>query len=276
MKRAKESPNRQAKEHNLAVALPGELYEQAGQWWWRTALPGEDKAKARPLKAPGAGETAGDRAAAEKAAIEMWGQAVTQRGARQITLDCTQKVERLKAQFLDKVRQLTEIVESANAKAQAEAKARAEIEARLNAMIQAAPQEAMPAAQTQPPVAPRPGEPAAALVGEEHMECAAHADNPQASGAACPTTNDASIARQTPVLPPETICPLHPAPEPVAIEEHDLVAQTGVCECCGAPDVPVSDLLAIDSGQLLCPDCIEALHIDISRIEAKTLSNSHA
>jgi len=262
VKQAKESPSRQAKEQNLAVALPGELYERAGQWWWRTALPGEDKAKARPLKAAGAGETACDRATAEKAAIEMWGQAATQRGARQITLDCAQKVERLKAQFLDKVRQLTEIVESANAKAQAEAKARAEIEAKLNAMIQATSQKtAAPSVQ------------AASLIAAGNAACVEHTNVAQANGDARPTKSDSEIAQPTRNEVAAAACP---APEPVAIEEHDLAAQTGICECCGTPDVPVSDLQTIDSGQLLCPDCIQALHIDISRIEAKAFSSSRA
>jgi membrane protein involved in colicin uptake len=31
------------------------------------------------------------------------------------------------------------------------------------------------------------------------------------------------------------------------------------CECCGRADIPVSDLAKIDSGQLLCPDCLKAL-----------------
>jgi hypothetical protein len=244
------------KEQVLNVTLPGDLYEQAGQWWWRTALPGEDKAKARPLKAPRADETLCDRDAAERTAVEMWEQAAAQRGARQITLDCTQKVERLKAQFLDKVRQLTEIVESANAKAQAEAQARADIEARLNAMIQAA---ATPPTQAQAPVAPGPAEPTAPL------DTAEHTDSPQASGDARPTKSRV-----------ETAYTAQPVPEPLAIEDHDLTPQTGPCECCGTPNVPLSELEAIDSGQRLCPDCIAALHIDISRIEARAFSNSRA
>lgn len=31
------------------------------------------------------------------------------------------------------------------------------------------------------------------------------------------------------------------------------------CECCGKEDVPESELVRIDSGQRLCPDCLEAL-----------------
>ncbi|HSW02282.1 MAG TPA: hypothetical protein VLI39_19110 [Sedimentisphaerales bacterium] len=185
------------------VTLPGQLHQEAGQWWWRTKLPGEERERVRPLRVPGTDEIACDWDTAEKIALEMWGQAAARHGARDVTLDCEQKVERLKAQFLDKVRQLTEIVESANAQARAEAKTRVELEERLNAAIRAENQ------QTTTPI---------------------------------PRKND------------------------------DRTPQTGICECCGVLDVPVSDLEAIDSGQLLCHDCITALRTDISRTEANAFS----
>ncbi len=140
-KRPETPGDNQMKEPCLRVTLPGDLYERSGQWWWRTKLPGENKAKARLLKASETDEAVCDRNTAEKIAVGMWEQAVRENETRQITRDCTEKVERLKAQFLDKVRQFTVIVESTNAKAQAEAQARVEIEARLNAMIQAVEQK---------------------------------------------------------------------------------------------------------------------------------------
>jgi len=233
-KQAKEPVAGPAKEQVLRATLPGDLYEQAGQWWWRTKLPGEEEDRPRPLKAQ-TGQAVTDRDAAEKAAVELWGQAAARQGARQITMDCTQKVERLKAQFLDKVRQLTEIVEAANAKARTEANARAEIEARLNAMIQAAQHEpATPPRQTQTSVASR------------HSDLAA-----------------------------EIAYASRPVPKPVAPPSHNIVPQTGICECCGAMEVAVSDLEAIDSGQLLCTDCLAALHDDVSRIEGDAFAESH-
>jgi membrane protein involved in colicin uptake len=33
----------------------------------------------------------------------------------------------------------------------------------------------------------------------------------------------------------------------------------GSCECCGKKGIPVDKLVKIDSGQLLCPDCLKAL-----------------
>lgn len=35
--------------------------------------------------------------------------------------------------------------------------------------------------------------------------------------------------------------------------------RTATCECCGKDDVPENDVVRIDSGQLLCPDCVKQL-----------------
>jgi hypothetical protein len=118
------------------IALPGAFYLRADRWWWRVKLPGEDKAKARPLKLEGAKTAACDRESAEKIAVEMWEHAVQENAVRQIRLESTEKIERLKAQFLDKVRYFTELVETANAKIEAETKARAQAEARLAQLAQ--------------------------------------------------------------------------------------------------------------------------------------------
>ncbi len=248
-KREKNPEGRQMKEPCLKVTLPGDLYERSGQWWWRTKLPGENKAKTRQLKAPETGEAVCDRDTAERIAVQMWEQAVQENGTRQITRDCAEKVERLKAQFLDKVRQLTVIVESANARAQAEAQARTEIEARLNAVLQTSGQKTIPMspAQTQNQVPPQVLE--------------------QAIGWVAPSDR---LPRETPAQP------CAPVPASTVTENADPQPQTGICECCGAPEVLVSDLEAIDSGQLLCPDCIAALHTDVSRIDAKDFSASRA
>jgi transketolase len=43
---------------------------------------------------------------------------------------------------------------------------------------------------------------------------------------------------------------------------NEILAQrpsTATCECCGKEDVPESDMVRIDSGQLLCPDCLRQL-----------------
>lgn len=118
------------------ITLPGEFHQRADRWWWRVKLPGEDRARARPLKLDGAKAAVDDRETAEKIAFEMWEHAVQENAVRQIRLESTEKIERLKAQFLDKVRYFTELVETANAKIEADTKARAEAEAKLAQMAQ--------------------------------------------------------------------------------------------------------------------------------------------
>ncbi len=136
------------------IALPGEFYQRADRWWWRVKLPGEDRAKARPLKLNGAKTAAADRETAERIAFEMWEQAVRENAVRQIGLESTEKIERLKAQFLDKVRYFTELVETANAKIEAETKARAEAEAKLAQMVQTG-QPTVPKTEDKEPPAPQ-------------------------------------------------------------------------------------------------------------------------
>ncbi len=133
------------------IALPGEFYQRADRWWWRVKLPGENRAKARPVKLDGAKTTAADRETAERIAFEMWEQAVRENAVRQIKLESTEKIERLKAQFLDKVRYFTELVETANAKIEAETKARAEAEAKLAQMAQSGQPSVPKAVDSEPP-----------------------------------------------------------------------------------------------------------------------------
>ncbi len=115
----------------LRVTLPGAAYQQEGRWWWSVQLPGEGEARSRPLKAEGAKTATASRDEAERIALEMWGAAIRAQARRQTKLDSDQTLARLKAQFLDKVRHFTEVVQNATAKAEAEARARAEAEAKV-------------------------------------------------------------------------------------------------------------------------------------------------
>ncbi len=175
-------------EETLRVTLPGKAYLRGNRWWWCVKLPGQEKARSRPLKAQGAKAAVSDRKAAEAVALEIWEQAVREQAERQAKAESSQTIAKLKAQFLDKVRHFTEITESAKAKAQAEAQARAQAELKLK---QVAEQRAL---------------------------------------------------------------------------------RTGSCECCGAAGVPVTKLRRIDSGQFLCPRCLEALRADASRAFSAALA----
>jgi hypothetical protein len=237
------------------IALPGELYQRADRWWWRVKLPGEDKAKARPLKAEGAKAAAEDRVTAEKIAFEMWEHTLQENAARQIKLESTEKIERLKAQFLDKVRHFTELVETANAKIEAEAKARAEAEAKLAQMAQAADSKTEDGGLPAPQGAPQ---------AHEVESTAPPVSNPQGPIVSLP----APTAEPSPVAPSEDRGPHPPAIGNVI--PRDLAAtpplETGVCECCGATGIATACLTCIDSGQSLCPRCLTALRTDVTRI----------
>lgn len=161
------------------------------------ALPGEDKPKARPLKPEPAKAATEDRKTAEKVAFELWEEAVRETAGRRIRAEADQTIARLKAQFLQKVRDFSQVLQAAKAKAEAEAQARAEAEAKLRS------------AGSQP--AP------------------------------------ASV---------EGTCPV----------------ETVTCECCGTTGIAISNVQRIDSGQLLCPDCLTALRAEVKRIRRDATS----
>ena len=122
----------------LRVTLPGKLFQRGDRWWWSVKLPGEDKARSRPLKPKGDKAAVSDSETAEKIALEMWEQAIWEQTQKQIVAESARKVAALKAQFLDRVRHFSEVVERATARAEAEARARAEAEAELRRIAQTA------------------------------------------------------------------------------------------------------------------------------------------
>jgi hypothetical protein len=246
--------------------LPGEFYQRAGRWWWRVKLPGEDKATARSLKSPGAKAAAEDRPSAEKIAFAMWEHALQDDAARQIKLESTEKIERLKAQFLDKVRHFTELVETANAKIEMEAKARTEAETKLAQALQAAgakvqdqgqraPEAQPPAPQTAPPT------PAAEMAPPRIADCGLKKE-PADANPKCTIRTPQSTS-----FAPAVVLPL-PQPQAPAGETPPVEIPTGVCDCCGATGIALSCLTPIDSGQSLCPRCLTALRADITRLDS--------
>jgi hypothetical protein len=261
------------------ASLPGEFCQRAGRWWWRVKLPGEGKAKARPLKLQGAKAAVEDRPSAEKIAFEMWEHALQDEAARQIKLESTEKIERLKAQFLDKVRHFTELVETANARIEMEAKARAEAEAKLAQVLQAAgpkTQNQGPQAKEAQPPAPPAAPPAPAV------ETILPVANPQGAMAPppAPFTPPSPIAQvenrvpQPPAIPevaPPAVIATSPRQKAPESETPPVAIRTGACDCCGATGIATTCLALIDSGQSLCPRCLTALHSDIARLDSDSL-----
>ena len=272
------------------ITLPGELYQRADQWWWRVKLPGEDQAQARPLRPEGAQAAVDDRQAAEKIAFEVWENAIEANAARQIKLESTEKIERLKAQFLDKVRHFTELVETANAKIEAEADARAQAEAKLAQILQAEKAKTEDSERKIEDGGPRTDDRGqttedGAVVRPPSSDIHPLAPNPPSAVTPPPAATQTSSPREHP-----QVCPEHvqqggnvaassdqgaPAPEPSAAanavtakSELQPPPTTGACECCGATGIATACLTRIDSGQSLCPRCLAALRADVARIES--------
>jgi hypothetical protein len=178
-----------AQEQPRQVSLPGRLYQRNGRWWWDVALPGEDESIPKPLIPQDAKEATDDLDIARKAAIEMWEQALARMVEGRVKAEASQAVARLKAQFLEKVRDYAQIVETTKVRLEAETQARAKAEAKLRDLA----------------------------------SCA---------------------------------------------------VETTVCDCCGATGIPTTKAQRIDSGQLLCPDCLAALRTEVDRINSQTLVES--
>ena len=160
--------------NGFKVTLPGKAYQRGTRWWWSVKLPGEEKARARPLKSAGAKTATSDAAEAERIALEMWEQAIREQAQSKARLESSETVERLKAQFLEKVRHFTEIVQNATARAEAEAQARTEAEARLRELTEQAPPQ--PPIQASPATGPQEDEP----LGDQSCDCCGEEEIPAA------------------------------------------------------------------------------------------------
>jgi len=180
-----------AQEQIHCVVLPGTLSQRDNQWWWNVQLPDEDKPTARPLTPSDAEAPTEDLEMAQRLALEMWERALTVVVERRVRANSNETAAKLKARFLEKVRDYSQIVETTKARLEAEIQARTEAEAKLAALV-----------------------------------------------------------RQ----PEETI----------------------LCECCETSGVPAASATRIDSGQLLCPDCLAALQAEISRIDSEVLADCNA
>ncbi len=224
----------------LRVTLPGKLFLRGDRWWWSVKLPGENKAGSRALRPQGAKAAVSDRETAEKIALETWEQAIREQAQRQMMAESSQKVAALKAQFLDKVRHFTEVVERATAKAEAEARARAEAEAELRRIVQTAGQQ-------------KTEDERARVVGAGRVP-GCDVSRLESPPCACPNESGQ----------PQEVAP----GDPQSATHNPQYEETGYCECCESAGIPAAQLEQIDSGQLLCPHCLAALRADASRIQS--------
>jgi hypothetical protein len=233
-------------------------------------LPGEDKAKARPLAPEGAAIAADERETAEKTAFEMWEHALQENATRQIRTESTEKIERLKAQFLDKVRHFTELVETAHAQIEAQAKARAEVEAKLAQMTQAAEAKTEEGAQRTEESAQK-----AEDRGQKAEDRGQKTEDSTVLRTPSPVRRDpppAPTEVPSQIVPPAEDKPQPEAPAVIEVVSSEVIPtpplETGTCECCGATGIACARLTRIDSGQSLCPRCLTALRADVTRLDS--------
>ena len=98
--------------------LPGNMYRKNKRWWWKVKLPGEDRTRARALKAAGAQFAATSRKVAEQVAREMWELAIEAQTEARFKAKAKEK-NKCHAEAMAKVK-----AEAAEAVAKAQAKAK--------------------------------------------------------------------------------------------------------------------------------------------------------
>jgi len=243
--------------HSPKVALPGQMYQKNGRWWWKVRLPGEARVRARALKPNGARVAPKTRKVAEEVACERWRlsieaetearvkseiqaeaeKAVAKAKARaadaiakveaklaaqskQAKIPCTGKTTETEG-WIEQAKAQFEQREKAYRDALAQAEARAQAEAALRAEAE---QRAQMEAQAR-----AIAEAKAQAEAELRSEAEQRANLQTEAGMKAET----KFGRQS-----------------------DSVGRTGPCEGCGRQDVPEKDLAKIDSGQLVCPDCL--------------------
>lgn len=118
------------------VNLPGRVYRKKTRWWWNVQLPGEEKARARALKPEGSRAATTEKREAAEIALAMWQTAVRAEEAARVRAEEATKAQRARTRFQERAKELTDMVEQANARARTEASARAQLEAELEQIRQ--------------------------------------------------------------------------------------------------------------------------------------------
>ncbi len=117
------------------MALPGEMYEKNGRWWWKVKLPGEKRIRARALKPEGSAVAAKTRKVAQRVAGEWWRvsiEAETEaRVKSEIQAKATDAIAKVKAECHDQLEASAQALTRAHEKTRSEAVKRTSAEARL-------------------------------------------------------------------------------------------------------------------------------------------------
>lgn len=222
---------------SLKVTLPGDIYQKNNRWWWKVQLPGENKPKERALKLAGLRSATTDRKIAEEVAREMWQLAIAAEAEKRVRAEAKAEAEQKAKSYTEAIAKVQAEADETIAKIKAEAansvaQAKAEYEEKLRVYT-----EALARAEEK-----------AKVEAEERAkaEAKAQAEAKSRVEAEERARLQAEMRAETEAKPKEVVA----GP-----------TRTATCECCGKKDVPENDLVRIDSGQLLCPDCLKRLSI---------------
>ena len=238
------------------VALPGEMYQKNGRWWWKVRLPGEPRVRERALKPDGALVATKTRKVAEEVACEKWRLAIeadaAARARAELKAETGQKIAKARAKAADAVAEAnSECAEKIKAceTALAEAERKAKVEASLRA-------EAEEAAQSHAEGLER-------VVARARTETKLRIEAEQraAMEAQARAMAEARLEAETELraeAEERAVQKSHMRAEAETTSSRvvDSSGRTAPCEGCGRDDVPENDLARIGSGQLVCSDCM--------------------
>lgn len=227
------------------VALPGQMYQKKGRWWWKVRLPGEPRVRARALRPEGARFGAKTGKVAEEVACEMWRRATEAageaRGRAELKAESERKIARARAECREKI--------AASESALAEAERKLEVESNLRIEAE---EVARCGAEALERVADRARHETRLRVEAEQraaMEAQARAlaEARLKAKADSWSESERGVDRQT-----------HAGGEVVAAPSTlaRSYGRTAQCEGCGRDGVPEEGLCRIESGQVVCSDCM--------------------
>ena len=257
---------------SAGVTLPGSLYQKNGRWWWKVRLPGETKTRARALKPEGSRYAATDRQEAEEVARAMWRFAIEaeieaklgtqqqdkkEKAVAKVRAMAAEEIIKVKAEGEKKFKSCEHALARAEEKAKTQAEARLRAEVALKAQAEEMEEfytteitkvkETIERAKKEFQEKERAYSKALAAAEEKvRMEAEARAQA-EAKLRAIAEQKASAEAR------------VRAEAEAKLNEVLGDTEMTGTCECCDRNDVPESNLSKIDSGQLLCYDCLKML-----------------
>ncbi|MBL7186189.1 MAG: hypothetical protein ISS70_07665 [Phycisphaerae bacterium] len=265
------------------AVLPGEMYQKNGRWWWKVRLPGEARVRARALKPDGARVAPKTRKVAEEVACERWRlsieaetearvkseiQAKAEKAVAQAKAEAADAIAKVEAECHEQLEAGAQALAKAQEKARAEAAKRASVEAKLSAQSEQAetlgagePTEQVGAQFEQREKAYRDALNEARQKVQAEATLRAEAEQRAQMEARARAIAEARAQAEAELRSEAEQRANLQAKAGMRAEtkfrgQTESTGRTGPCEGCGQQDVPEEDLAKIDSGQLVCPDCL--------------------